>query len=152
MEKAVKKICDKNIGLLVMRIGLGGIFLLHGILKLAYMSTTINFFGQLGFAPVWAWVVALVEVIGGLMILIGAFTWVAGLLLAVVMVVAFVRVKLPLGGMQAFMAGEVDIVLFIMAIGLGLSGPGRYAVASLKKGSTATGTHTCAEDCACEAK
>ncbi len=107
MQKMVKKICDKNVGLLIMRIGLGGIFIFHGTLKLVYMSTTVQFFTQLGFGPFWAWVVALVEVIAGLMILVGVFTWAAGLLLAIIMLVAIFRVKLPWNNIQAFMAGYV---------------------------------------------
>ncbi len=98
-----------------------------------YIGTTISFFGQLGFSPIWAWVVALVEVVAGVMMLIGFFTRIAGALLAIVMIVAFLKVKLPLGGMQAFMAGEIDIALFILSVGLMCTGSGKYSVTAFCK-------------------
>lgn len=146
----------KNTGLLILRIGLGGMFLLHGVLKLTHMTQTTTFFTGLGFSPFWGWVVAIVETLAGLMILLGIFTWISGMLLAAIMVVAFVKVKLPAGGMQAFTAGKVDIILFMMALGLAFTGPGRYSLMGICKcgkcmlcKANEMGAHTCDTACNC---
>lgn len=126
-----KNICNKNTGLLIMRLGLGTIFLVHGILKLQNMEGTIGFFGKIGLTPMLAWVVAMVEVLGGVLMILGLFTSVVGVLLALVMLVAFIKVKLPAGGMQAFLTGEIDLALFVLSLGLACTGAGKYAVSSL---------------------
>ncbi len=123
--------CNKNTGLLIMRLGLGAIFLVHGILKLQNMEGTIGFFNQIGLSPMLAWVVAIIEVVGGALMILGLFTPVVGLLLAVVMLVAFIKVKLPIGGMQTFLTGEIDLALFVLSVGLACTGAGKYSLATL---------------------
>jgi putative oxidoreductase len=126
-----KNICNKNTGLLIMRLGLGTIFLVHGILKLTNMDGTIGFFGQIGLSPAFAWIVAIIETVGGAFMILGLFTSVVGVLLALIMLVAFLTVKLPMGGMLAFTRGEIDIALFVLSLGLASTGAGKYAISSL---------------------
>ena len=64
---------------LPLRLGLGLIFIYHGAQKLfgwyggPGLDGVTGFFGNLGFAPasVWAWLVALVEFFGGVIIVTG---------------------------------------------------------------------------------
>lgn len=132
----------KSAGLFIIRLVLGAIFLMHGIQKLQHMDMTVGFFNQIGFAAFWAWVVAIVETLAGVMMVLGFWTGIAGLLLAIVMLVAMVKVKLPMGGIQA---AEIDLMLLASSLGIALTGPGRWALCRSKKCSTCTSCTTC--DC-----
>jgi putative oxidoreductase len=77
-----------------LRIALGLFFMASGIPKLMTLMSggpdVVNFFQSLGIpAPAFfAWVVALVEVLGGFFLVIGFLVWWSSLLLAIIMVVA----------------------------------------------------------------
>ncbi len=137
---------NTKLGLLVLRITLGSIFMIHGIQKLGNMEGTIGFFGMIGFSAFWAWAVALVETFGGFAVVIGYGTRVASSLLAIIMLVVIIYVKKG----QGFAKEELDIVLLGLALGVGLIGCGPYSVCHLchKKGCGTCTTHgTCGCDC-----
>ncbi len=117
----------KNTGLLLIRLGVGAIFMVHGIMKLTNIEGTTGFFGGVGIpmAGLMAWVVALVETLGGLGMILGVFTKLGGVLLAFTMLIAVVMVKFPKGG---FMASEFEIILLLAALGISFTGPGKYAI------------------------
>ncbi len=151
----MQNIYNRNVGLLIMRLGLGTIFLVHGISKLTNMDGTIGFFGQLGLSPVLAWIVTLIETVGGAFMILGLFTSVVGILLAVVMIGAFLKVKLPVGGMEAFMKGEIEIALFVLSLGLAFTGAGKYAISTLCRCGKCMfckqrGPNTCIGNCGCD--
>ncbi len=76
MEKA----SSMNAGLLLVRLALAAVFLYHGITKFQNLDGTVAFFGQLGFAPFFAYLVATVETVGGAAMLLGVWTRWAGFL------------------------------------------------------------------------
>jgi putative oxidoreductase len=83
-----------------LRVIVGYGFLAHGLAKLSRgpsgFSNTLHALGVP--APdVMAWVTILVELAGGVAVLIGAFVWVASIPLAVVLLVAMFAVHLPYG-------------------------------------------------------
>lgn len=80
----------RNWGLLLLRIAVGVVFIYHGWGKLHGIEQTAGFFGNIGIpaAGFMAWVVALVEFLGGIAVLLGLFTRLAAKLLAIVMLVA----------------------------------------------------------------
>lgn len=121
-----------DFGLLLIRLGVGVAFLVHGIQKLQGMDKVVGFFDKLGLPAFMAWAVALIETIGGAAMILGAFTGVAGALLAIIMVGAVLTAKKA----APFLGGwELDFVLFASALGAALLGPGRYSVMCLfKKG------------------
>ena len=120
-----------DIALLLIRVGLGAVFVIHGWEKVTNMEGTIGFFASLGLSSIWAYVVAYIELIGGLAVLLGSFTGWAAMLLAAVMVGAIGMVKLE----QGFLGGyEFDLVLFLSAVAVALAGPGKYTVKRLIKG------------------
>ena len=80
--------CTTNSGLLVLRIGVGLIFLLAGWMKASDMTATVGQFGMMGFVPFWAYLVTAVELLAGISVLLGLCTRVAAGLLAIVMIVA----------------------------------------------------------------
>jgi len=89
-----KTCCETKWNLLPLRLALGLMFLAAGLPKLFSLiggnSQIPGFFTGLGIplAGFSAWLVAIVEVVGGIFLLIGFMTWWTGLLLGIVLVVA----------------------------------------------------------------
>lgn len=119
---------NKNLALLLLRIGVGLIFVLAGWGKLTGIENVQAFFGNVGIplAGIMAWVVALVEFVGGLMVLIGYKVKIPSLLLAFIMVVAILTVKL--GGDGGFSGMRVDIMLLVSSLAIAILGSGGYSV------------------------
>ncbi len=115
--------------LLVIRLVAGLIFVLHGWGKLTGNPSVDMFAGMLGSLglpmPIFfAWVVALVEFLGGVAFLLGIFVRPAAILLSVVMLVAFFLVK-----HGVFPAADIDLALLGISVALALAGPGQYSLA-----------------------
>lgn len=123
-SKWCMKCCNKSLGLLLIRIAVGAVFLIHGIQKLTNMEMTVGFFGQFGISAFFAWVAMIVETLGGLAILLGVFMVPAGILLAVTMLVAIIYVT-GRGGLGGW---EYNAVLLLTSLALATTGPGKYAV------------------------
>ncbi len=119
---------NKNLALLLLRIGVGLIFVLAGWGKLTGIENVQSFFGNVGIplAGIMAWVVALVEFVGGLMVLIGYKVKIPSLLLAFIMIVAILTVKL--GGDGGFSGMRVDIMLLVSSSAIAILGSGGYSV------------------------
>ena len=64
-----------DLALLLLRIGVGVVFIVAGWGKLTGIEGVQGFFGDLGIplAGMMAWVVAIVEFVGGLMVLTGLY-------------------------------------------------------------------------------
>ncbi|HQV64797.1 MAG TPA: DoxX family protein [Candidatus Paceibacterota bacterium] len=135
---------NSNLGLLVLRLTLGSVFLVHGIQKLSNMEMTIGFFGTLGFSAFMTWVVALIEAVGGAAVIFGIGTKMWSSLFAIIMLVVITTVKNGKG----FSAMELDIVLLGLALGVGLIGCGKWAVCHLgHKGTCSMSGDHCGCDC-----
>jgi len=111
---------------LLLRIGVGLIFIVAGWGKLTGIEGTQDFFGNIGIpmAGLMAWVVALVEFVGGLMVLFGAWARIPNLLLAVIMVVALLTTKMG----EGFGAARLDLMLLFATLALAILGSGKYSV------------------------
>ena len=117
---------------LLLRIGVGVIFIIAGWGKLNGIEGVQGFFGNIGIPlpGVMAWVVAIVEFVGGIMVLFGAYARIPYLLLAFVMVVALFTTKL--GG--EFSAARLDLMLLLSSLALFFMGSGKYSVDEKLKG------------------
>lgn len=118
---------------LVLRVVLGGLFVWHGFDKFdAGIDMVEGMFEMWGVpAPgLTAPLVALIEIVGGAMLLVGAGTRMAAGLLSVVMVGALIYVKADLGIISSVpMPGaELDLALLAGLVALLLGGPGRLSV------------------------
>ncbi len=132
---------NANLGLLLLRVGVGSVFLAHGIAKLTNMEGTIAFFSSLGLGVVMAWVVALIETIGGAMLILGLWSLVPALLLVAVMIGAMTTAKWG----KPFMGGyEFDFMLMMSLLAVAGLGSGKYA---LTKSSACGSCNDC--DCSC---
>lgn len=131
----MKKFCNADIGILALRIVVGAVFIAHGWAKFSNLSGTAGFFGdKLGFPmpEVLAFVVAGIELLGGVAILLGAFTWIAGTLLAIIMLVAIFSAK----GVDQFMGQggyEFELVLLGASLAIAKIHPGTYSVMRVMK-------------------
>ncbi|MEX0681414.1 MAG: DoxX family protein [Balneolales bacterium] len=116
----------KDIALLLLRIGVGIIFIIAGWSKLTGIDGVQNFFGNIGIPlpGLMAWVVGLIEFVGGLMVLLGAYIRIPAILLACVMLVAILTVKIG----QEFTASRLEIMLLLVNVAFTLVGSGRFSV------------------------
>ena len=126
MERMLAKFpwVNTDTGILALRIGVGALFIMTGWIKITDLHATVGFFGSLGFAAFWAYLVTLVELLGGITVLLGLgiYTRNAAKLLAIVMLVV---VYLTHFNIAAAMA---PFVLFFALFALMCTGPGKYSV------------------------
>ncbi len=117
-----------GIGLLVLRLMAGTGFIVHGSFKIAQPSMWM---GPHGFAPPWLQaVVAVAEFYGGFALIFGFLTALLTVVLSIDMIVAIVKVHIPLG---AHFAGgrlplEVPLAYLAMLLALLFAGPGKYSI------------------------
>lgn len=118
----------KDLALFIVRVVVGIIFLAHGVGKLqAGVPGFAGMLGNLGFpAPLFfAWVVALTETLGGIGLILGVFSRLAALLIAIVMIVAIIKVKAAMGLVGG---AELDLGLLVGLLAVLLQGPGAWSV------------------------
>ncbi|MHC0037789.1 DoxX family protein [Pseudoneobacillus sp. C159] len=103
----------------ILRVFLGATFLIHGLAKFqGGIENTVGFFENLGLPGFTAYLVALIELIGGIAIVLGIGTRIISILFAIVLAVAIIKVKLAIGFLgNGQMAGyELDLALLVISI------------------------------------
>lgn len=123
-----------SIGLTVLRIVLGVVFTAHGAQKFAQgIPGVAQGFSGTGvpLAEVAAPLVAGLELIGGILLVLGVATRVVGLLLAVDMVVAGLLAHATAGFFAQDGGFEYVLVLAVASLAIALTGPGRFSVDAL---------------------
>ncbi|SIR94767.1 putative oxidoreductase [Haladaptatus litoreus] len=122
-----------SIGTLLIRLAVGSIMIVHGTGKLfsigpAAMSMPqfTGFLASLGVpAPsIAAWIVALIELVGGLCILVGFLTRFAAFAIAINMFAATLLVHLP----EGFSDSELTIALCLVSLALVSFGAGKLSI------------------------
>lgn len=129
----------KNYSALPLRLALGIVFIMHGAQKVfgAFggpgLDGTAQFIGSLGFpAPIFfGYLLAFVELIGGLAILLGFFARYAAMLIAVDMIIAFLLVHVKNGFFMSTGGYEFVFTLFFASIALVLIGSQKYSLDKL---------------------
>jgi putative oxidoreductase len=127
-----------DVGLLVLRLVLGVIFVAHGAQKLfgsfggPGLKGTAGFHKQLGIKPPYLMAVlaGLAEFIGGVLVAVGFLTPLAALALIVVMIVAVLTVHLKNGFFNTNGGYEFNLALAGMALTLLIVGAGAYSLDS----------------------
>jgi putative oxidoreductase len=125
-----------NIGLLIIRLVIGVLFIGHGSQKLfgwfgGYgLKGTGGWFESIGVKPgvTMAILAGLAELIGGILFALGLLTPLAGIMIAGTMAVAIVKVHAPNGLWATSNGYEFNLTLLAVAIGIALIGPGQYAL------------------------
>ncbi|MEH7331790.1 DoxX family protein [Neobacillus drentensis] len=125
-----------NIGLLIIRLVIGLLFVGHGAQKLfgwfgGYgLKGTGGWFESIGMKPgvTMALIAGLAEFAGGILFALGLLTPVAGILIAGTMAMAIIKVHAPNGLWNTSNGYEFNLTLLAVAIGVALIGPGKYAL------------------------
>lgn len=136
-------VADRRI-LLTLRLLVGVLFVAHGYLKVlaGVHDPSMGGFGKavqaIGFSPgvFWAWVVTLVEFLGGICLCLGLFTRLAAGLIVIEMIVAGLKVNLPRGFYWNKGGFEVPLIFAVLGAILVLAGPGAPAADNLIRGRT----------------
>lgn len=122
----------------MIRVAIGVVFLAHGIKHLRGREKTTRWFGSLGFrAPGFQWFASTATEIGaGVLLVLGLLTGAATAGVIGVMFVAYWTVHRTAGFfITAFMKDDIDVegyeyvaVLAVVALGIGIAGPGEFAL------------------------
>lgn len=131
----------RDAGLLIARVLLGAVLIVHGGQKLFVngVSGTGAFFESVGVpAPQFAAAFAgTVELVGGILLVLGLLTQVVGVLVAVVMAGAYLYVHKAAGIYAAEGGWELVAVIGLAVVVFGLVGPGRLSFDALIAGRRA---------------
>jgi putative oxidoreductase len=114
-------------GMFLVRVAAGMVFLTHGWMKVSNLAGAESFFGGLGLPAGAGTFIALIEVIGGLMLIAGIAPRLAGIVLGIEMIVAMVLVGVPSGDY------ELEMVLAASALAVFFVGGGRLSLYSMER-------------------
>ncbi len=126
----------ENLALLILRVMLAVTFLYHGVPKLfGGISRFSEMLGGMGlFAPeFFAWVVAIVEAGGGLLLLFGLWVRLVSIPLVVNMLAAIYLVHFKNGFDFGKGGYEANLWVIAMLLALVLQGPGNYSLQAVLK-------------------
>lgn len=112
-------------GPLPIRILAGILFIVHGLPKFEDVTSTQDFFGSVGIPPELVVPICLLEVIGGIFLLVGVVTRITAALFIIEMISATLIVKLSKGFVGGY---ELELLLVAIGISLLLTGPGRISI------------------------
>ncbi len=122
----------RDVGLLILRVGIGVMFVLHGLPKLIAGSETWTMLGGsmkalgISFAPTaWGFMAALSECAGGILLILGFFTRPACFFLLTTMIVA---TMMHIGKGDPFLKYSHAMESGILFFSLILIGPGRFSL------------------------
>jgi putative oxidoreductase len=129
---ATKHTNYRDIGILIIRIGLGIMFIYHGYPKLGggikmwqALGGATNYVGIYFWPALWGFLAAVVETFGGFLLLLGLAFRPVCLLLVINLVVAIAMTLGKGEGIDGAAHAIEDAVVFA---GLFFTGPGRYSV------------------------
>lgn len=131
--KSCTRSARADVALLLIRIGIGTVFVSHALLYLqvGVNSLALLLGGTLGFPMpnLFAWLTIFVELFGGLALVLGVATPVAATLLSAISVVSILTLKVKLGLVAKVGVGaELDIALLVGTVALALLGAGWYSL------------------------
>lgn len=119
-------------GLLILRVGLAAVFIAHGWPKIKGVAGVSGFFAQMKipFPLLSAWIVALLETVGSVLLILGFGTRALGALFAFNMLVAIYVAKIrtmkaPFAGQNGW---EFEFALMVGALALLFTGAGSLSL------------------------
>ena len=115
----------KPLALLLLRLAMGVIFIHYGYPKLfVHPRSSVAWFAQHGFPGYFAYLSGVLELFGGLLLIAGLFTRVAGLLLAIEMAVALWRVHSLFADPLAVQNYQFPLMMGVAALAVAAVGAG----------------------------
>lgn len=119
------KLRNRALGLLLIRLGTGLVFLMHGWMKVNNLSGVEGMFIHFGLGGPVGIFIAWLEVIGGLALILGVATRIFGALFAIEMLVA---IFLTGGAAVGYKPHELELFLLLVSLGIAFAGSGSYSV------------------------
>ena len=115
----------RSLGLLLIRVSTGAVFIAHGIMKWQNLTKIEGAFSHSFGFPAWLTIfLAVIETLGGLMFIVGFGTRVVGVVLGIEMLVAIFLTGIGRG----WNPHELEILLMLLSFGLALAGSGKLRV------------------------
>lgn len=127
----LNRLHNPDLGILFVRIALGIIFIYAGWMKISNMDQVLSGFASIGIPTALTYLVAYSEFIGGILMILGLFARYAGVVLAVIMLVAIWKVHLVNGFSLAVNGYEYVLVLLLLSLSMVTFGAGKYSAAHL---------------------
>lgn len=122
---------NANLGLLILRIGIGILFFIFGWMKIAGgepvwtgVGSAMQHLGISAWPTFWGLLATIAEFAGGLLLIFGLFTRFAALSLAITMVVAFIHLVNAGGGITTYSS---PLTMLLVNIFFVLYGGGAYS-------------------------
>jgi putative oxidoreductase len=116
---------------LILRLVLGVTFFVHGLVKFqGGIENIVGWFEMIGLPGPLAYVVAIVEMVGGLALLVGLGSRIVSALLVLLMIGAIVKGKLAVGflGNGQGAGWELDLALLVMALFIAINDSKMFAL------------------------
>lgn len=117
-----------SIGLFIIRVATGLIFIHHGWMKVTNLDGTITFMSHLGISAPLAIVAMTIEIIGGLMLVFGFMTRAAAVATGIVALVAAGVAVIPSRGI---LNAELELLLTAVSFAIAFAGSGRVRISHI---------------------
>jgi putative oxidoreductase len=118
----------KPVALLWLRLAVGIIFFSYGHEKLfTATAASLREFPRIGFPPYFVYIAGVLELFGGILLILGLFTRVTALLLGIEMAIVLARVSIPRAGIYAVRGYEVPLLLCGASFALAAVGAGLFS-------------------------
>ena len=121
---------NSDIGLLIVRIALGGIIFFHGFHKILHGSAEVgDLIEAVGIPRIFAPLVYISEVLAPVLVVLGILTRLSNLTIIVTMFVVFYALPFPIGlNEHGAMNIESQLYFLLLSVALFFTGPGRYVL------------------------
>jgi putative oxidoreductase len=128
---------NSDVGLLIVRIALGGIIFFHGFHKITHgIADQYQILADNGIPGVFIYFVYVSEVLAPVLIVLGIFTRLSSLAIIVTMIVVFYALPFPIGiDEHGAMNIESQLYFLLLAVALFFTGPGRYVLKKNNSGN-----------------
>ena len=128
---------NSDIGLLIIRIALGGIIFFHGFHKLMHgTDDQFQILASNGIPGFFIYFVYVSEVLAPVLIVLGILTRLSNLTIIVTMIVIFYALPFPIGlDVHGAMNIESQLYFLLLSVALFFTGPGRYVLKKNNSGN-----------------
>lgn len=128
---------NSDVGLLIVRIALGGIIFFHGFHKLMHgTDDQFQILASNGIPGQFIYFVYISEVLAPVLIVLGILTRISSLTIIVTMIVVFYVLPFPIGlDEHGAMNIESQLYFLLLSVALFFTGPGRYCLKQNKSGN-----------------
>lgn len=109
----------------IVRIGLSLVFMIHGLANLMDITGTVDMFLTLQLSGVFGYLIIVLELLGGILLLLGFFIRFIGLVFSLTMILAIFLVKSNLGFVNGF---ELEFVILIASLATVIYKPRKFTL------------------------